>query len=296
MSQRGTADVPTTGSGPGRVIAAWQSLSGARRLAALAAVGLFVTLFLPWYQQTVIAKSATSVLQSTSVTLTGWGAFSFAEALLLLTAAAVLVLLFKRAEGGRFRLPGGDGAAIIAAGSWASLLIVWRIFDKQGTDPHAQYATASGVEWGIFFALAVAVLLAYSGSRIRAANEPEPESPHDGGLPFWGPLSPAPGSPGSAESPPADEPSAASDSDPTATRVSQRERPGEAPPPTRVSQREASDGAATRVSGRERSSNPIGPPVIPEDPPTMRLRSGRDPASRSADEQLTMPLERDPDA
>jgi hypothetical protein len=147
-----------------------------QRLAAVAAGALFMTLFLPWYQETVIA-SGTKALQSASATLTGWGAFSWVEAAVLLVAIGVLVLVFQRAEGRAFHLPGGDGGVITAAGVWTGVLVVWRMFDKQGTTSHGQYATAYGVEWGIFVALGVAVFLAYSGSRIRAARRPEPALP-----------------------------------------------------------------------------------------------------------------------
>ena len=103
----------------------------ARRLCRDRAV---LTLFLPWYQETVFATDVKN-LQAASATLTGWGAFSFVEAAVLLVAAGVLTLLFQRAEGRAFHLPGGDGGVIIAAGVWTCLLIVWRIFDKQGRQP-----------------------------------------------------------------------------------------------------------------------------------------------------------------
>jgi hypothetical protein len=163
-------------TGVGRVIRAWQALPPERRLAALAAVGLSLTLFLPWYQETVIADGF-KTLQSVSATLTGWGAFSFVEAALLLVAIGVLVLLFQRAEGRAFHLPGGDGWVITAAGLWTCVLVMWRIFDKQGGTVHGQYATTYGIEWGIFVALGVAAFLAYAGSRIRAAHRPEPPLP-----------------------------------------------------------------------------------------------------------------------
>ena len=57
------------------------------RLAAYAALALFLTLFLPWYQVTLIASARTK-LESASVSVTGWGAFSFVEAAVLLVAAA----------------------------------------------------------------------------------------------------------------------------------------------------------------------------------------------------------------
>ena len=164
------------GSPPTRLIRVWRGLPQERRLAALACVGLFVTLFLPWYQETVFANGV-STLRSASSSLTGWGAFSFVEAAVLLVAAGVLLLLFVRAEGQAFHVPGGDGGVITAAGLWTCLLIVWRIFDKQGTSRHGQIAYTSGIEWGIFVALAVAALLAYAGSLIRLAHEPEPPLP-----------------------------------------------------------------------------------------------------------------------
>jgi hypothetical protein len=95
----------------------------------------------------------------------------------LLVAAAVLILLFVRAEGQAFHVPGGDGGVITAAGLWTCVLIVWRIFDKEGTSRHEQIAYTSGIEWGIFVALGIAAVLTYSGSQIRLAHEPEPPLP-----------------------------------------------------------------------------------------------------------------------
>jgi hypothetical protein len=152
-------------------------------LAAYAATGLFLALFLPWYQETVIAPSKATHLQSLTASITGWGAFSFVEAAVLLVALGVLTLLFQRAEGRAFHLPGGDGWVIMFAGLWTCLLIVWRIFDKQGTSVHGPGATTSGVEWGIFVALAVAAFLTYAGSRIRAAHRPEPPLPGEADRP-----------------------------------------------------------------------------------------------------------------
>jgi len=147
-----------------------------RRLAAYAAVGLFLTMFLPWYQRQFFIIVG-GKLQPGSDSQTAWAQFSFVEAAVLLVAAGVLTLLFQRAEGKAFHLPGGDGWVITAAGFWTSLLIVWRIFDKQGGSAHGQNATTYGIEWGIVVALVVAAFLAYAGSRIRAAHQPEPPLP-----------------------------------------------------------------------------------------------------------------------
>ena len=132
-------------SGAGRLVRVWRNLPHERRLAAYAAIGLFLALFFPWYQETVIASGTATHLQSASASITGWGAFSFVEAAVLLVAAGVLTLLFQRAEGRAFHLPGGDGWVIMAAGVWTCVLIVWRIFDKQTTSVHGPGATTSGM-------------------------------------------------------------------------------------------------------------------------------------------------------
>ncbi len=159
-----------------RIGRAFKLLTRERRIAAIAAIGLFLTLFLPWYQETLVVAGV-RVPQSATATLTGWGAFSFVEAAVLLVAAAVLALLFQRAEGRAFHVPGGDGGVIAAAGFWTCVLVVWRIFDKQGTTTHGTALSASGIEWGIFVALAIAATLTWAGLQIRAAHQPEPPLP-----------------------------------------------------------------------------------------------------------------------
>jgi hypothetical protein len=83
-----------------------------------------------------------------------FGPFSFVEAAELLLALGVLALLFTRAEGKRFHLPFGDGTAVAAAGIWAGLLIVVRLFDRSlGQN---------------LLALACAAILFVAGARERA--------------------------------------------------------------------------------------------------------------------------------
>src|ERR1700722_8540389 len=134
------------GSGAGRLMRAWRGLPHERRLAVYAATGLFLTLFLPWYQETVLVANGGKRPVAASISVTGWGAFSFVEAAVLLGAAG--------------------GGVITAAGIWTCVLVIWRIFDKQSTSIHGPGADISGIEWGIFIALAVAAFLAYAGTRI----------------------------------------------------------------------------------------------------------------------------------
>ena len=62
--------------------------------------------------------------------VSAFGPFSFVEAGIVVTGAAVLYLLKKRADGALFHLPFGDGSVIAAAGAWSALLIVVRLFDR----------------------------------------------------------------------------------------------------------------------------------------------------------------------
>jgi hypothetical protein len=87
----------------------------------------------------------------------------------------VLAMLFARAEERPFHLPGGDGTVIMVAGVWAALLVFYRLLDTPSTNLRgANLATNVGLKWGIFVALGSAIALAVGGSRVRAANHPEP--------------------------------------------------------------------------------------------------------------------------
>lgn len=266
----------------GRIARAWRVLPHERRLAAMASIGLFLTLFLPWYQETVIvATPKAPAAASTSVT--GWGAFSFVEAAVLLVAAGVLLLLFQRAEGHAFHLPGGDGWVIMLAGGWTCVLVVWRIFDKQSTTIRGPGATISGIEWGIFAALAVAGLLAYAGSRIRAAHRPEPPLPEDPGAATSAGPDPAPGPVPEPERAPTPKPYRAPASGPDRAPAS---GPGRAP---------ASEPERAPASWPAPAPVPQPPAPPPPARPRGWLSAPRRDQVQADDEQLTIPLEREQD-
>jgi hypothetical protein len=155
-----------------RLTSAWRALTPDQRLAGGASAALFVTMFLPWYQQNAVVNAPrTAPLQSRN--LNAFQVFSFVEAAVLLVALALLYLLFARGERRSFQLPGGDGVVVFAAGIWTALLLVLRLFDKPGITTHGIAANV-GIQWGIFFALAAAGLIAYAGSRMRRTRRPEP--------------------------------------------------------------------------------------------------------------------------
>ena len=76
------------------------------------------------------AEQRASAVGALLLVASTFGPFSFVEAAEILLALGVLALLFARAEGKRFHLPFGDGTAVAAAGTWAGLLIVVRLFDR----------------------------------------------------------------------------------------------------------------------------------------------------------------------
>ena len=76
------------------------------------------------FEQRVAAVGALLLAVST------FGPFSFVELAEVTIALGVLALLRARALGKAFHLPFGDGTVIAAAGVWAGLLIVVRLFDR----------------------------------------------------------------------------------------------------------------------------------------------------------------------
>jgi hypothetical protein len=152
-----------------RLLNAWRALGREQHATALVAIGLFVSMLLPWYSktETIVVHGAAS---STEQSLSAFQAFSFVEAAVLLVSAGVLAMLFGRAEGRDFQLPGGDGVIVTLAGGWAAILIFYRLLDKPGLQGNAKISSTVGVQWGIFVALLVALGLVYCGGRIRASE------------------------------------------------------------------------------------------------------------------------------
>jgi hypothetical protein len=113
-------------------------------------------------EQRVAAVGAGLLIVST------FGPFSWVEVAEILVALGVLVLLKRRADGERFHLPFGDGTVIAAAGVWAGLLILVRLFDR----PLGQN----------LLALACAALITGAGLRERA-KRPMDDMPETRRLP-----------------------------------------------------------------------------------------------------------------
>jgi hypothetical protein len=154
---------------PARIASGWRAMAPEQRLAAVAALGLLITMFFPWYGLQSLNRK-TGEIHSHSIN--AFGDVSFVEAAVFLVAAGVIVLLFARAERRAFHLPGGDGMIVTIAGGWAALLIFYRVFDRPDGGGYPV-----GIEWGFFLAFIAAGGLAFAGWRIRQAHRPEPPLP-----------------------------------------------------------------------------------------------------------------------
>jgi hypothetical protein len=127
-------------------------LSPDQRLAAVGALGVIASMFLPWWRNPFPPE------------LSYWAVnrFTFIELALVLVAGSVLGMLYGRANGHGFHLPLSDGTLIAAAGVWSSVLVLVRIADpptRGGVDYH--------LRWGFLVALASGALMAYAGVRAR---------------------------------------------------------------------------------------------------------------------------------
>jgi hypothetical protein len=154
-----------------RVARAWRALAPDQRLAAVAAIGLLVSMFLPWYQKNVVVDG-----RIVAPSITAFGVLSFIEAAIFLISVGVLALLFLRAERRAFHLPGGDGTVVFAAGLWAAFLLFVRVFSRP--EVHGNGGTV-GIQWGFFIAFVAAGALAYAGWRMRLAARAEPTAAQD---------------------------------------------------------------------------------------------------------------------
>ena len=149
----------------------WSQLAREQRVAAVAALILLLTLFLPWYEKSYFDTKTRTPAQDS---LSGFGSADFVMASVVLVALGVLALLWARGQERAFHLPFGDGIVIMVAGAWAGVLIFYRVLDH----PDVSGAGATiGIQWGVFVAFLAAAFLVYAGYRIHAAHRAEPLLP-----------------------------------------------------------------------------------------------------------------------
>ena len=199
------------------------------------------------FEQRIAAVGAVLLAIST------FGPFSFVEVAEILIAVGVLALLRARALGKQFHLPFGDGTVIAAAGAWAAVLIVVRLFDR----PLGQN----------LLALVCAALLVFAGVLERAKRPPDdlPEQAPPRGEPPpaerpRADRTPRPPAETPASRPPAEAPaSRPAPSTPAGReRAAADEAPTEPLPPPEFEPSEPEEGEQLRLGGEEPKPQPPG--------------------------------------
>jgi len=137
------------------VTRATRALHPDQRLAGLAALGIIVSMFLPWWRDPLSGLSYWAVNR-----------FTFIELALVLVAGSVLLLLYGRGEGRGFHLPLADGTLAAGAGIWCCVLVLARIVDPP-TRVLPGRTLDYDLRWGFLVAFASGVLLAVAGARGR---------------------------------------------------------------------------------------------------------------------------------
>jgi hypothetical protein len=143
-----------------------RGLGGNERIAVIGAAVMVGSLLLPWYQSPI----------SNDLVLTGIGAFGWAEAALVLIAAATTFLALEGGGGYVPPRPLREWGLFVAAGTWAALIVLYRIVDR----PKFIFPGHEGrydLHYAIFVALAGAAIIIVAGLRMRPserAKRPEP--------------------------------------------------------------------------------------------------------------------------
>jgi hypothetical protein len=151
-----------------------------RAFAAAAAAGLLVSLFAPWYRETVVAPGVTG-LRTLSFTRSGWQAFSATELLVLVLAVLTLLVVIAMPsadpEAGAPDRRRQAGVLVTVLGAIALVVVLARLTTAPGTTKHALSETMVAIRWGIFLALACCAALTTAGLRLIRARQPTADTP-----------------------------------------------------------------------------------------------------------------------
>jgi hypothetical protein len=125
------------------------------------------SLVLPWYESPI----------SNDLVRTGIGAFGWAEGALVLIAAATTFLALKGGGGYVPPRPLREWGLFVAAGSWAALIVLYRIADRPRFTL-AGHDEPYDLHYAIFVALAGAVIIVMAGLRMRPRERAKrPQAP-----------------------------------------------------------------------------------------------------------------------
>lgn len=146
-----------------------RGLRGDERLAVTGVAAILISLPLPWYSVRVA-----------DLVQTGLGDFNFAQGGLLLMCAATVFLALQVGGGYVPPRPLREWGLFVAAGAWMALIVIYLMVDRPAlevTTPLADLESTYGLGYGIFVALAGALLVIAAGIRMRRperARRPRP--------------------------------------------------------------------------------------------------------------------------
>lgn len=144
-----------------------RGLGANERIAVIGAAVMVGSLILPWYQSPI----------SNDLGLTGISAFGWAEAALVLIAAATVFFALQGGGGYVPPRPLREWGLFVAAGSWAALIVLYRIADRPRFTL-AGHDEPYDLHYAIFVALAGAVMIVIAGLRMRPRERAKrPQAP-----------------------------------------------------------------------------------------------------------------------
>ena len=145
-----------------------RGLGGNERIAVIGCAVMVGSLLLPSYQSPI----------SNDLVLTGIGAFGWPEAALVLTAAATTYLALRGGGGYLPPRPLREWALFVAAGSWAAIIILYRIADRPRFTL-AGHDEPYDLHYAIVVALVGAGLIIMAGLRMRPREQAKRPVPPD---------------------------------------------------------------------------------------------------------------------
>jgi hypothetical protein len=152
---------------PRKLLTDLRGLGGNERIAVIGAAVMVGSLALPWYESPI----------SNDLVLTGIGAFGWAEAALVLIAAATTFLALQGGGGYVPPRPLREWALFVVAGCWAAVIVLYRIADRPRFTL-AGHDEPYNLHYAIFVALAGAVVIVIAGLRMRPRERAKrPQAP-----------------------------------------------------------------------------------------------------------------------
>ena len=146
------SDAPRDGTHPRR------SLTPAERLACIGAAVALGSMLLPWY----------GIPLTGGLSVSGFNAFGFAAAALLVAVGGAVVVVMREAAGRPPVRPLRSADLVMLAGVWAALVAVYLMFDRPD---ELAGSTRISLRIGPFVALGGCIAIVVAGMRMRANSD-----------------------------------------------------------------------------------------------------------------------------